>query len=563
MRDELKTLRAEFRETAIAARNVLDIKTSPAEGRVDSAAGRMVTPFLTILLVGGTQVGKSTLLNALAGDNISITGQGAATTQNAVFYTPEDVRENDLPLRPGVDRHNVHRSPRLLGKVVVDAPDCDSFMVENKARSIELLTSADVVMVVTSWEKYHQLSLHQFLQPEIRGRSQASFLFVVNKMDELSESDEEGVVESFREILVRDGVNNPTIFPISAFQALQERTTPAPASQWTTRFLRLENFLDGRLDRKIKDSNLAQEMTAGLSQVLEGGEEGPTVTALRDFLIAAESAEMELRQGVRRVLNEVLLNHQDNFLQTMRGIAGERMSGGFGTYLSALTYLRPSRLASLLPIPGARSPEQSLLDGVAQSMAARLSHRMVDGIQSYLRRVRSASKDLRDRVQLAEQTRKNLDGVGAEPMLSPDALLTRIRPGLESLTQLTVGKWTSRILNFPVYLLIHTAPFLLLYQYFGAIDPTRALFWILTLPFVFISLMEIQRMAYEGLWLRHAVRRRIKALTAGLEEVLMQALAEGCLSAPHAAQAAIRELIDRHRGLSERIALVASEQARG
>jgi GTPase SAR1 family protein len=557
MRDELTNLRNEFRETTAMARTILDLHQVPSEARIDSAAGRLAAPYLSILFVGGTQVGKSSLLNAMAGQPISETGQGAATTQNAIFYTPEDIFESDLPFKPGEDRRVPHRARKLAGKVVIDAPDCDSFRIENRARSLELLTRSDVVMVVTSWEKYNQLTLHELLKPEIRGRSAASFVFVVNKMDELSEHEQQEVLQDFEGVLAKLGIERPRLWPISALKAFHERTGKEAPSRWLTQLEALEAFLDERLDRKIKDSNLAREMSAGLVHVMQGGSEGPTAVALQTYLESTEAAEVRFRRSLRDVVDEVLSAHHDSFVSTLRGIVGERLAGGFGTYLSALTYLRPSKLATL--IPGARTGEEGLLDGVATSLARRLSRRLTDGLHVYLRRVRAASKDLRDRVPLAADTRAALEAVAAEPMLAEQLLFAKIRPRLDPLTDIKVGGFTSRILNLPVFLLIHAAPLILLYQFLTSIDPYRGALWVLTLPFVLLSILEVERFLYEGLYLRRVVRHRIRELSGSLEESVMEAVTEGALSAPRQAQRSIRAFLDRHVALTHRIAGLVGE----
>ncbi|MBI4861604.1 MAG: 50S ribosome-binding GTPase [Candidatus Riflebacteria bacterium] len=528
MREELSTLREEFREASSLARSVLELGALPSETRIESAVARLTNPCLSILMVGGTQVGKSTLLNALAGAPLSDVGQGAATTQNAVFYTPQDILEEDLPFKKGSDVRVSHREAALAGKVIVDAPDCDSFRLENKKRSLELLTACDVVLVVTSWEKYNQLSLHRLLSPELRGRSRASFVIVVNKVDELAEQDESLVLADVRATLSRAGVTNPAVFALSALRAYEEKRREAPPSQWTQRLAVLEEHLKLKLDRKIKDSNVAQEMRDGLTHLVGGPDSGSTVAALSAFSQAVETAEMDFRRSLRTVVESVLEAHQGSFLATLRGIVGDRISGGFGTYLAALAYLRPSRVAALFTIPGTRSAEQSLLDGVAESLAGRLSHQLVDGLNTYLRKTRAA----------------------------PDALVTKIRPALDSLTRIQVRGWTSRFLNLPVFVVIHTAPLVLIYQYVRQIDPARVLMWVLTLPFVLISIMEVERFLYETFWLRRVVRERVKGLSASLDDSVMEAVGEGALAGPRQAQRAIGTLIERHRTLSARIALL-------
>jgi hypothetical protein len=565
VRDELSALRADLRETASLARTLLDLPAAPAgEGRIDSAAGRMAAPFLSILLVGGTQVGKSTLLNALAGEPISETGRGAATTRNAVFYVPDDVLEPDLPFRHGTDRRVAHGSARLAGKVIIDAPDCDSFLASNRERALSLLARADVVLVVSSWEKYNQLSLLSLLRPEIRGRSQASFVFVLNKMDELPASEAGPVLADMRSVLTAAGIAGPAIFPVSALRALEERRASAGSAAraaraaWGRRLAELEEYLEGRLDRKLKESNLARELASGLGGVLCG----PDVAgALERFLDATAVADGDLRRAVRAAASEVLAAQESRLLVVLRGIAGERIAGGFGTYLSALTYLAPGRLASLLPVPGMRSPEDALLDSVATGLAQRLSHRLTDALHTYVRRARAATHDLRDSVALAERTRADLDAVGTEPMLVPDRLAASVRPRLAELTDFTVWPVTVRLLNFPSFLLVHAAPILLLWQFLRGVPPEQVLLWVLALPFALLSVLEVERFLYEGIWLRVRVRRRFDELAGALEESVIEATSAGALASTRRAQGCIRTLLDRHHDLALRIGRLESGAA--
>src|SRR5215468_5448330 len=105
----------------------LEATLAQARGeRLDAPAD----PLLVVMLCGPTAVGKSSLINAIAGADISRRGLGA-TTSAAVLY----VHERDDPLRlfeygEAVGQlarqpHTVVRHARdeLLHKVLVDTPD--------------------------------------------------------------------------------------------------------------------------------------------------------------------------------------------------------------------------------------------------------------------------------------------------------------------------------------------------------------------------------------------------------------------------------------------------------
>src|SRR5438105_1080193 len=144
-------------------------------------------PLLVVMLCGPTVVGKSSLLNAIAGDVISRPGLGA-TTRTAVLY----VHEQDDPTRlfeygEAVGQlarqpHTVvrHRRDELLHKVLVDTPDIDSVIVQHRELTAELVHAAAVVLFVTTPAKYKTMQGAQWVAQQCRQRALA---FVLNKWD--------------------------------------------------------------------------------------------------------------------------------------------------------------------------------------------------------------------------------------------------------------------------------------------------------------------------------------------------------------------------------------------
>src|SRR5215471_17134973 len=107
-------------------------------------------PLLVVMLMGGTGVGKSTLLNALAGGAIAQASFHRPTTRDPIVYYHEGLRPERLDPALQHCRLVPHDRPALEHKVLVDTPDLDSNELANRDRLMRVLPVADVVLYVGS-----------------------------------------------------------------------------------------------------------------------------------------------------------------------------------------------------------------------------------------------------------------------------------------------------------------------------------------------------------------------------------------------------------------------------
>jgi hypothetical protein len=194
-------------------------------------------PLLIVMLCGPTAVGKSSLINALSGADISPTGLGA-TTRAAVLY----VHEQDDPARlfeyslllGSRDQQQTelvrHRRDELLHKVLVDTPDIDSVRLQHKDLTTRLVHAADLVLFVTSPEKYKVMSAARWI---LEQRQQRAVAFLLNKWDRealgLHRDRRRELEADFRDVLAAEGFPDALIFKVSALPGASDIENDLPA----------------------------------------------------------------------------------------------------------------------------------------------------------------------------------------------------------------------------------------------------------------------------------------------------------------------------------------------
>lgn len=336
---------------------------------------------LTVVFVGGTGVGKSTLLNALAGGRIAESSIARPTTTIPTVYHHEEVNLGRLDPVLGRCRAVSHRRPELRQKILVDTPDIDGNVREHHERLREVLPVADAVLYVGSQEKYHDREGWRILLAQ---RGSRGFAFVLNKWDRcqnsLSGQSGRAPDQDFRASLEGAGFTAPLIFRTCAASWVARKSGATVDEPIADDFANLERWLEAGLDeraiRDIKSRGIAGKI-AELLALLE------RATA-PDWWPKARTLEHEWHKALREAVADyanLLVEACDQsapaFERHFGRLGRSHFRGMFGIYLNL--WDRLSRV-NLSVLPSATATETKIDELAARAVAripeaARLAQR--------------------------------------------------------------------------------------------------------------------------------------------------------------------------------------------
>jgi hypothetical protein len=210
-------------------------------------------PILTVALAGGTGVGKSTLINALAGAAIAETSPRRPTTTRLHVYHHRDVASGGLPVELATEAVFIpHDHAALRSKVIVDTPDLDSFATHHRVATRALLKAAGLVLYVFSPQNYRDERTWSVLREEKRFSACA---VVLNKIDLVTPEELEAITDDLRRVLARLGLPNVRVFRTiaTAHLAGEHDATPTWAAG-ADDLVALRAFLE----RELQSSDIAR-----------------------------------------------------------------------------------------------------------------------------------------------------------------------------------------------------------------------------------------------------------------------------------------------------------------
>ena len=334
---------------------------------------------LVAALLGGTGVGKSSLLNALAGERVASTSPVRPHTTDPLAWIPEQAEPALGELLDGLGISRRHTQRRVPGMAILDMTDVDSVEFRHRRRVEEILPVVDIGIWVLDPFKYGGDSLHrQFLVPLAAAADR--MVFVLNQID-LVPPDERGLMRSHLvELLKADGFARPVVLEVAADPPI------GPRLGIDALFSHLTSRLDEKrvhLGRVVEEARAAAHRVAAATGVTAGGsldfEErwSEVRTAVVSSLADSDAGVAEVEESLRSV------EHLIGFLSAAAG-------GIFG--LRTRQVFNPDRVEAevraAIATMGASVPRQSDPTGVRrEARTAILDAELQERIGAPLRRL--------------------------------------------------------------------------------------------------------------------------------------------------------------------------------
>ncbi len=422
---------------------------TPGFREIPGLAGKL-TDFLPVIvykegrssvwavLLGGTGTGKSSVFNALCGAQLSASGVERPKTSGAIGYCHEDEKiEEDFPLplidpvlipldkvsgplkgSRGIFQAVQHSSDDLRHLVLVDTPDVDSLEPYNRMTAERFSFLADVVVFITSQEKYADEAPYQLLKREI-AEEKPCFL-IVNKVSEDITLDEVSQVLSLKDVpserLVigllpylpgdpaRELSDQDAVRDLKAF--LLDRARPEAGSSLLLqrRELNRRKALEalGEVIRLLSQerqeseewNKKLQELSSKASDAIVSLEEKRFASESRQYIntqIRALFERYDLLARPRKLVREVIL-----FPLKMLGVIKDRVTGSRDEILARMKKKGPS------------APARETIEGLNRSVLRDLSPKDEDAPLYRAMRVEGLRLDERELEELISRQNERL-----------------------------------------------------------------------------------------------------------------------------------------------------------
>jgi hypothetical protein len=390
--------------------------------RVSTLRIRLESP-IVVATFGGTGTGKSTLVNALVGQEVSQSGRQRPTTTMPILLVHPDFETNALGLDLSQFQIKKIDTPMLRDLVLIDCPDPDTSEGAdsggNLARLRAILPHCDVLLYVSTQQKYRSARISEELADAAAG---CRLVFVQTHADQDSD-----IRDDWKQNLA-PAYQVPDMFFVDSRRAMLEQ---AQGQRTSGDFGRLIDLLTNQLGASrrvaIRRANLIDLLEEALTLCrVDYDKRLKDVRSLQDIL---DQQRTKLRDTLTTQLrDELLLNRnlwERRLLAAVTDIWGFspfssvlRFYNGLGAFIASFSFFRArssAQMALIGAMQGARWVKAKVEENDADSTLERLASfgiadqhlqeaRMV--VSGYVHSAGIQTEDFSDRRDLSQLRRR-------------------------------------------------------------------------------------------------------------------------------------------------------------
>jgi len=255
---------------------------------------------LVAAFFGGTGVGKSSLLNRLAGQAIAKAGVERPTSREVSLFLHESLQIRQLPPGFPLDRVRIarHADEKRRSVLWIDMPDIDSTEASNRDLVVDWLPHIDVLIYVVSPERYRDDKGWRLLREHVR---EHAWLFVINQWDR----GQEPQWADFIKLLKQGGFTHPLVFRTDC----QEQPDRRKADQFVELESTIQALADGHLIEQLElraRQARSEELQAALKACLDSMGGDAALEGLRaQWLAIWDEVSAALLKGLEWPMAEV------------------------------------------------------------------------------------------------------------------------------------------------------------------------------------------------------------------------------------------------------------------
>ena len=335
---------------------------------------------LVVATLGGTGTGKSSLVNALVGDEVARTGRQRPTTHKPTLICRQNLDARRLGIDPRAVELVRRDLPELRDLVLIDCPDPDTTENAEDAdtnlwRLRQLLPHCDVLLVTTTQQKYRSARVAGELAAAAAG---ARLVFVQTHADE-----DDDIRDDWQEVLGHR-YSTGHLFFVDSLQALADaRENVEPRGEFAALLDLLTRQLAGAASARIRRANfldLVDEALSACQKRLDAAE-----LDVEQLRTAIEQQRGKLAARLAQEMRDDLVANRRQWESRLLGKVASRWGfspwalvlrayQGLGGLLSSSLLLRartPAQIALWGTFEGARTWRKRRKERLADKGAAR------------------------------------------------------------------------------------------------------------------------------------------------------------------------------------------------